>query len=95
MTENCGLIIAFFPQRPGALARHTVENLLAAHPVRIDRTEVTDKGILVFATSTQCQTLDLTALRHALIREGEAVGCRVRLQREDLFRAMHSLVMTP
>ncbi len=93
MNENCRLIVAFFPQRPGALSPESVETLLARHPVRIDRTEVTEKGILVFAQSTRCDSLDLTSLREALFREGQAAGFRVRLQREDLFRAMHSLVL--
>jgi predicted amino acid-binding ACT domain protein len=94
VTENCRLIIAFFPQRSGALSADSVERLLAGHPVRIDRTEVTEKGILVFAQSTQCQSIDLTSLREDLFREGQAAGFRVRLQREDLFRAMHSLVIS-
>lgn len=94
MTENCSLIIAFFHQRPGALSPNAVEQLLARHPVRIDRTEVTEKGILVFAQSTQCESMDLTTLREALFQEGQKAGFRVRLQREDLFRAMHSLVIS-
>ena len=94
VTENCRLIIAFFHQRPGALSPSAVEKLLAGHPVRIDRTEVTEKGILVFAQSTQCESMDLTALREALFQEGQKAGFRVRLQREDLFRAMHSLVIS-
>lgn len=94
MNENCRLIIAFFHQRPGALSPAAVEKLLAGHPVRIDRTEVTEKGILVFAQSTQCASMDLTALREALFHEGQKAGFRVRLQREDLFRAMHSLVLS-
>lgn len=94
MTENCRLIIAFFPQRPGALSAHTVEDMLARHPIRVDRTEVTEKGILVFAHSTRCESMDLTALREELFKQGQTAGYRVRLQREDLFRAMHSLVVT-
>lgn len=93
VTENCSLIIAFFPQRPGALSAEAVHRLLSGHPVRIDRTEVTDKGILVFAQSTQCDSMNLTTLREALFQEGQTAGFRVRLQREDLFRAMHSLVI--
>ena len=95
VSENCRLIIAFFPQRPGALSPEAVEKMLAGHPLRIDRTEVTPKGILVFAQSTHCASLDLTALREALFQEGKTAGFRVRLQREDLFRAMHTLVLTP
>jgi predicted amino acid-binding ACT domain protein len=94
MTENCRLIIAFFPQRSGDLSAAAVERLLAGHPVRIDRIEVTEKGILVFAQSTHCQSMDLTALRETLFQQGKAAGFRVRLQREDLFRAMHSLVLS-
>lgn len=94
MNENCRLIIAFFPQRPQELSVSVIERLLAPHPVRIDRTEVTEKGILVFAQSTRCDSLDLTSLREVLFREGQNAGYRVRLQREDLFRAMHSLNLT-
>jgi predicted amino acid-binding ACT domain protein len=94
VTENCRLIIAFFPQRPGALSPAAVERLLAGHPVRLDRIEVTEKGILVFAQSTQCDSMDLTVLREALFQEAQKLGFRVRLQREDLFRAMHSLVLS-
>jgi predicted amino acid-binding ACT domain protein len=94
MADSCRLIVAFFPQRPGALSPEAVDDLLAGHPVRIDRTEVTQKGILVFARSTHCASLDLTTLREALFQEGQRRGFRVRLQREDLFRAMHSLVLS-
>lgn len=93
MNENCRLIVAFFPQRSGALSSASVETLLARHPLRIERIEITDKGILVFAESTHCDSLDLTSLREALFKEGQNAGFRVRLQREDLFRAMHSLVL--
>ncbi len=93
MNENCRLIAAFFPQRPGTVSTDTVETLLSRHPVRIDRIEVTEKGVLVFAQSTRCESLDLTSMRESLFREAQAAGYRVRLQREDLFRAMHSLVL--
>lgn len=94
MTENCRLIFAFFPQRPGGLTAESVNALLSRHPIRIERTEVTEKGILVFAESTHCESMDLTSIRESLFREGQKAGFRVRLQREDLFRAMHSLVLT-
>lgn len=94
MTENCSLIIAFFPQRPGSGSVHDIERLLSRHPVRIERTEVTEKGILVFAESTQCDSMDLTSMREALAGEAQHAGYRIRLQREELFRAMHSLVIS-
>lgn len=93
VNQNCRLIIAFFPHRPGQGSPSTVEGMLRDHPVRIERVEATEKGILVFAESTQCDSLDLTTLREKLLRQGEALGYRVRLQREDLFRAMHSLAL--
>lgn len=94
VTDNCRLIIAFFPRRHGALSVEPVRSMLAGHPLRIDRIEATDKGILVFAQSTRCDSPELTTLRETLLREGELAGYRVRLQREDLFRAMHSLTLT-
>lgn len=91
MTENCNLIIAFFPLQPGRSDAQAVERILRTHPIRVDRIEHTEKGILVFAESTRCESLDLTRMREALISQGREVGLRVRLQRECLFRAMHSL----
>lgn len=73
---------------------HDVERLLSRYSVRISRTEVTEKGILVFADSTECDSLDLTSMRESLAKEAQHAGYRLRLQREDLFRAMHSLVIT-
>lgn len=93
VTDDCRLIIAFFPLRHSAVSPATVEKILRDRPLRVDRVEVTEKGVLVFAESTSCESLDLTALREGLLAEGAAVGYRVRLQREDIFRAMHSLVM--
>ena len=89
---NCKLIIAFFPESARAVDPASVERILRAHPIRVERLEVTEKGILVFAESTRCESPDLTHLREALLAEGRAVGYRVRMQRECLFRAMHSLV---
>lgn len=93
VTDACRLIIAFFPLRHSGVSPATVEKLLRDQPVRVDRVEVTEKGVLVFAESTMCESLDLTQLRESLLKAGESVGYRVRLQREDIFRAMHSLVM--
>lgn len=70
-----------------------MEKILKDRPIRVDRVEVTEKGVLVFAESTLCESLDLTEMREGLLKAGQAVGYRVRLQREDIFRAMHSLVM--
>ena len=70
-----------------------VERILRAHPIRVHRIEETVKGVLVFAESTQCESLELTRLREALLEDGRGVGYRIRLQRECLFRAMHSLVL--
>lgn len=91
MTENCKIIIAFFPETSRPVEASLVERLLRSHPLRIERVEETQKGILVFAESTRCESLDLTQMRESLYKEGKAAGCRVRLQRESLFRAMHSL----
>lgn len=93
MTENCRLIIAFFPEKTPHVDRAPVERILRSHAVRIDRIEETEKGILVFAESTRCESLDLTEMRESFLEQGRSVGYRVRLQRECLFRAMHSLVL--
>lgn len=93
MTENCKLIIAFFPEKARIVEVSQVERILRANPVRVDRIENTDKGVLVFAESTHCESLDLMRMREAFLEQGRAVGYRVRLQRECLFLAMNSLVM--
>ena len=93
MTENCSLILAFFPESVRNVNPDTVEKILRTYPVRINRVEVTEKGVLVFAESTQCESLELTRMREALLKDGRNVGYRVRLHRESLFRAMHSLVL--
>jgi predicted amino acid-binding ACT domain protein len=93
VTENCKLIIAFFPEAARAVNPEIVERILRTHPIRVNRVEATEKGVLVFAESTQCQSLELTRMREALLKDGRNVGYRVRLQREALFRAMHSLVL--
>lgn len=93
MTENCKLIIAFLPDAARSVNSDTVERILRAHPVRVNRIEQTEKGVLVFAESTQCESLELTNMRQALLEEGRKVGYGIRLQRECLFRAMHSLVL--
>lgn len=91
VTRECRLIIAFFPLDGRAASPVAVERLLQDQPVDIDRVEVTEKGVLVFGQSTRCESLDLTQLRESLLQAGQDVGYRVRLQREDIFRAMHSL----
>lgn len=92
ITDNCNLIIAFFPDRAPRVDTVEVERLLRRHSVRVERVESTERGVLVFAESTQCGSLDLTNMREALGEQARAVGYRVRLHRECLFRAMHSLV---
>lgn len=91
MSENCKLIIAFFPETSPRVDPVQVERILRTHSVRVERVEVTERGVLVFAESTQCETLDLTRLRESFLEQGRAIGYRVRLQREWLFRAMHSV----
>ncbi len=91
LNADCSLIIAFFPSDGRAVCRHTVTRLLGEHPLSVERIEETPKGILVFARSTQCDSLDLTALRGTLLTQALEYGYQLRLQREDLFRAMHTL----
>ena len=91
--ENCKLILAFFPEAARTVNVETVERILRAHPIRINRIEATAKGVLVFAESTECESLQLTRMRESLWEEGRSAGYRIRLQRECLFRAMHSLVL--
>lgn len=93
VTENCKLIIAFLPEKARVVELGVVEKILRSHPVRVERVEETPKGILVFGESTRCESLDLTQMRESFLAQGRAVGYRVRLQREGLFRAMHSLVL--
>lgn len=93
MTENCNLIIAFFPLTPARVDTDSVDRILRSHPIRVDRIENTEKGVLVFAESTRCESLDLTRMRESLLEQGRTKGFRVRMQRECLFRAMHSLSM--
>lgn len=91
MNTDCSLIIAFFPLEGRAVCRQTVTRLLGDHPLYVERIEETPKGVLVFARSTYCDSLDLTALRETLLGQAAEVGYRLRLQREELFRAMHTL----
>lgn len=91
--ENCKIILAFFPEAARTVNVDTVERILRAHPIRVNRIEATTSGVLVFAESTQCESLELTRMRESLLQDGRNVGYRVRLQRECLFRAMHSLVL--
>ncbi|MFA5507186.1 MAG: hypothetical protein WC314_15220 [Vulcanimicrobiota bacterium] len=91
MTENCNLIMAFFPETARTVAVETVERILRSHPIRITRIESTPKGVLVFAESTRCESFELTGMREALLQDGRSAGYRVRMHREGLFRAMHSL----
>jgi len=91
VTENCKLIIAFFPKEGRRAERSTVDRLLRSHPIRVERVEETASGILVFAESTRCESLDLTHMREDLWKQGQAEGYSTRLQRECLFKAMHSL----
>jgi predicted amino acid-binding ACT domain protein len=93
VNENCKLIIAFFPLTDSRVERTSVERILRSHPVRVERIEETEKGVLIFAESTNCESLELTRMREQLFEQGRAAGYRVRLQRECLFRAMHSLVL--
>ncbi len=91
MTSGCRLIIAFFPDHKVAINQAEVLGLLRTHPLSVERVEETEKGVLVFASSTHCDSLDLTKLRETLLAESRNLGYRLRLQREDLFRAMHSV----
>ena len=91
--ENCKLILAFFPEASRTVNVETVERILRAHPIRVSRIEATSKGVLVFAESTECESLHLTRMRESLWEQGRSAGYRVRLQREALFKAMHSLVL--
>lgn len=93
MTESCRLIIAFFPIERQHSLIHSARSLLADHPLRIERIEETDHGVLVFAQSTRCESMNLTAMRKSLYAAASHAGFKVRLQREDLFKAMHSLAM--
>ncbi len=94
LMENCKLIIAFFPDTSPTVDIASVERILRSYPVRIERLETTEKGVLVFAESTRCESLCLTEMRESMLEQGRAVGCRVRLQRECLFRAMHSVTLS-
>lgn len=48
-------------------------------------------GLLVFAESSDCDSLNLLRLRDDLVRAGDPLRIRFRVQREELFRAMHRL----
>lgn len=94
MPESCRLIIAFSPIARTTYSIKAAEELLLRHPLRVDRIEDTSKGILAFAHATDCQSINLNAMRESLSEAGERAGFKVRLQREDLFKAMHSLTLS-
>lgn len=91
MSDSCNIIIAFLPRKGQTVDPVLVRRLLSSHPVIIERLEETPKGILVFASSTLCQSFELTSMREQLFEEGCQAGCTIRLQRESLFKAMHSV----
>jgi ACT domain-containing protein len=68
--------------------------LLGEHGVDIDTVEQADgEGCfaMILTARTREDGVNLPALRDALTTQGRALGVTVRVQREDLFLAMHRI----
>ena len=91
MSGSCRLIIAAFAQGADQARLAEVEPLLKSLDLEVSRTEMTHRGLLVFAESKDCDSLNLLGLRQRLQVQGQSCGLDFRLQREELFRAMHGL----
>lgn len=91
MSGSCRLIIAAFASEANQSRLAEVEPLLRSMDLVVSRTEMTHRGLLVFAESHDCDSLNLLGLREKLQAQGRSYGLDFRLQREELFRAMHQL----
>ncbi|MBI3926482.1 MAG: hypothetical protein HY319_13155 [Armatimonadetes bacterium] len=98
--QNCRLIVAAFREQGGCpgpedsavlheRARQLVQEL-GLHPTRIE--PVLDPrrfAVILHCDSDRCGSPDLLLLREQLTARGQALGLSFRVQREDLFMAMH------
>ncbi|MCA9791861.1 MAG: hypothetical protein KC910_08695 [Candidatus Eremiobacteraeota bacterium] len=91
MSSGCSLIIAAFSLRAEGGFEHRVLSLLAEYGLVVSRTEQARGGLLLFAESSNCDSFNLLKLRQDLQNRGQQLGVDFRIQREELFRAMHIL----
>ena len=78
--------------RVGIIAR--VSTLLADYGVNvldISQTVMNEYFTMVMLTDVQGCTTDFSALRDALVDLGEQMALSIRIQREDIFNAMHAV----
>lgn len=72
-----------------------MRSLLEARGLIIDRLEPLDRSgcfaILIYAQAGECESLNLLGLRRDLTQDAATLGLQLRVQREDLFQAMHRL----
>lgn len=89
--QPCRVIIAAFAEGQRPELSSLVSAKLVELGLCISRIEIAPKGLLVFAEAFDCDSLNLLKLRQQLIDFGQPQGVEFRLQREELFRAMHIL----
>ncbi len=91
MNSGCNVIIAAFSPRLDTSLERRVVALLPQYGLVVDRTEQAPQGLLIFAQSRDCDSLNLLHLRQQLSQSGQQLGVEFRVQREELFRAMHRI----
>ena len=80
------------PDRVGIIAE--VCTLLAGlniNIVDISQTVMEDFFTMMMLTNTAEATTDFDGIADALAKKGEEMGLSIRIQREDIFNAMHTI----
>ena len=80
------------PDRIGIIAE--VTTLLCAHKVNvldISQTVMQGNFTMTMLVDTSASTMTFDALRDALLQKGEQMCLSIRIQREDIFKAMHRI----
>ena len=80
------------PDRVGIIAE--ICGLLAQlgiNIVDISQTVMEDFFTMVMLTDTSKANTDFDGIADALAKKGEAMGLSIRVQREDIFNAMHTI----
>ena len=80
------------PDRVGIIAE--VCTLLAGlniNIVDISQTVMEDFFTMIMLTNTAEATTDFDGIADALAKKGEEMGLSIRVQREDIFNAMHTI----
>ena len=69
-------------------------NLLASHNFNvldISQTVMQNYFTMIMLVDTAASTLDFAELSDSLAKHGEDIGYVIRIQREDIFKAMHRI----